>query len=126
MELKYRILNLYKTRQYNECLKLSETALRGKNDRMLEFVCMRAITIQAKIALNGYEEVDYYAPQNELTSSTVAKTPRPGTSFVRNIKMKTAQNVDFSWVSYYVSNFLLLCSQNIFNQIGNNNKSDLD
>lgn len=91
METEYRILNLYKTRQYNKCLILSESALRGKNNRLLEFVCMRAVTIQAKIAINGYEEVDYYSEQNELSSTAVARTPRPGTSFQRDYKLKSAQ-----------------------------------
>ncbi|CAK1540493.1 unnamed protein product [Leptosia nina] len=50
---------------------------------------MRAMTIQAKVAGNGYEEVQYFPQNSELINSAVAKTPRPGTSFQRPI---TAQN----------------------------------
>ncbi|KAI8422313.1 hypothetical protein MSG28_006190 [Choristoneura fumiferana] len=50
MDLDYRILNLYKTKQYNECLTLCATALQGRDDRMIEFIQMRAMTIQAKVA----------------------------------------------------------------------------
>ncbi|XP_063538345.1 tetratricopeptide repeat protein 8 isoform X1 [Cydia strobilella] len=91
MDIDYRIINLYKTKQYTECLSLCATALQGKDDRMLEFIQMRAMTIQAKIAGNGYEEVDYVPQQDELTSTAVAKTPRPGTSFQRSAR--TAQNI---------------------------------
>lgn len=87
--MEYKILNLYKTRQYDKCLKLCDIVLQEKTDRMLEYIRMRAMTIQAKIAGNGYEEVNYYPQRDELTSTTVAKTPRPGTSFQRNVK--TAQ-----------------------------------
>lgn len=89
MEIDYRILNLYKTKQYDECLKLCALALNDKSDRMIEFIQMRAMTIQAKIAGNGYEEVEYFPQQDELTSTSIAKTPRPGTTFQREVK--TAQ-----------------------------------
>ncbi|XP_063365887.1 tetratricopeptide repeat protein 8 isoform X1 [Cydia amplana] len=91
MDIDYRIINLYKTKQYTECLTLCATALQGKDDRMLEFIQMRAMTIQAKVAGNGYEEVEYVPQQDELTSTAVAKTPRPGTSFQRSAR--TAQNI---------------------------------
>ena len=99
MEIEYRILNLYKTKQFDECLKLCETALQEKDDRMIEFIRMRAMTIQAKVVGNGYEEVEYYPQQDDLTSTGVAKTPRPGTAFQRG--GKTARNID---TSYQVGN----------------------
>lgn len=99
MEIEYRILNLYKTKQFDECLKLCEVALQEKEDRMIEFIRMRAMTIQAKIVGNGYEEVEYYPQQDELMPTAVAKTPRPGTSFQRD--NKTARNID---TSYQVDN----------------------
>lgn len=89
MEIDYRILNLYKTKQYDECLKLCAVALKDRNDRMIEFIQMRAMTIQAKIAGNGYEEVEYFPQQDELSSTSIAKTPRPGTTFQREVR--TAQ-----------------------------------
>lgn len=95
MEIEYKILNLYKTKQFDECLKLCEIALQDKDDRMIEFIRMRAMTIQAKIVGNGYEEVEYYPQQDELVSTAVAKTPRPGTSFQRD--SKTARNVETSY-----------------------------
>ncbi|XP_073948854.1 tetratricopeptide repeat protein 8 [Choristoneura fumiferana] len=91
MDLDYRILNLYKTKQYNECLTLCATALQGRDDRMIEFIQMRAMTIQAKVAGNGYEEVDYFPQQDDLSTTAVAKTPRPGTAFQRTAR--TAQNI---------------------------------
>lgn len=101
MEIDYKILNLYKTKQYDECLKLCAVALHEKDDRMVEFIRMRAMTIQAKLAGNGYEEVEYFPQQDSLTSTAVAKTPRPGTSFQRQVS-KTAQNVDLSKVSLVI------------------------
>ncbi|KAF9418694.1 hypothetical protein HW555_004522 [Spodoptera exigua] len=95
MEIEYRILNLYKTKQFDECLRLCDTALRSKDDRMIEFVRMRAMTIQAKIVGNGYEEVEYYPQQDDLISTAVAKTPRPGTSFLRDTK--TSRNIETSY-----------------------------
>lgn len=92
MEIEYRILNLYKTKQYDECLKFCEKALQEKDDRMIEFIRMRSMTIQAKVVGNGYEEVEYYPQQDELMSTAVAKTPRPGTSFQRD--PKTGRNID--------------------------------
>lgn len=89
MEIDYRILNLYKTKQYDECLKLCVVALKDKSDRMIEFIQMRAMTIQAKTAGNGYEEVEYFPQQDDLISTSIAKTPRPGTTFQREVK--TAQ-----------------------------------
>ncbi|XP_023935325.1 tetratricopeptide repeat protein 8 [Bicyclus anynana] len=85
----YKILNLYRIREYDKCLKLCDMVLQNKNDRMIEYIRMRAMTIQAKVAGNGYEEVNYFPTQDDLVSTTVAKTPRQGTSFQRNIK--TAQ-----------------------------------
>ncbi|XP_050674001.1 tetratricopeptide repeat protein 8-like [Leptidea sinapis] len=91
MEIEYRLINLYKTKQYDACLKLYESALHDKNvtsnNKLMEFIRMRIMTIQTKLAGNGYEEVEYYNPQsNELSDTGVAKTPRPGTSFQREIK----------------------------------------
>nr|XP_034827060.1 tetratricopeptide repeat protein 8 [Maniola hyperantus] len=86
VEPDYKILNLYKTREYDKCIKLCDVVLQNKSDRMIEFIRMRAMTIQAKIAGNGYEEVNYFPPQDDLASTIVAKTPRPGTSFQRAIK----------------------------------------
>lgn len=93
METDKVILNLYKTKQYDACLKLCETALEKKDDRMVEFIRMRAMTIQAKIAGNGYEEVEYCPQQDTLMSTAIAKTPRPGTSFQRQAS-NTARNFD--------------------------------
>lgn len=90
MELEYRILNLYRSRQYDECIKLCDIALQDTGDRMIEFVRMRSMTVQAKVAGNGYEEVEYFPQQDELAPTAVAKTPRMGTSFQREIK--TAQH----------------------------------
>ncbi|KAM3964272.1 tetratricopeptide repeat protein 8 [Aphomia sociella] len=92
MEIEHRILNLYKTKQYDKCLSLCATSLQEKSDRMLEFIQMRAMTIQAKIAGNGYEEVDYYSKQDDLATTAVAKTPRVGTAFQREVK--TAQQLN--------------------------------
>ncbi|XP_049868530.1 tetratricopeptide repeat protein 8 [Pectinophora gossypiella] len=89
MEIDYRILNLYRTKQYDDCLKLCVLALQEKSDRMIELIQIRVMTIQAKIAGNGYEEVDYFPQQDELASTAVAKTPRPGTTFQREVR--TAQ-----------------------------------
>lgn len=89
MEIDYKILNLYKTKQYDDCLKLCALALKDKSDRMIEFIQMRAMTIQAKVAGNGYEEVEYFPQQDELISTSIAKTPRPGTTFQREVR--TAQ-----------------------------------
>ncbi|GBP22785.1 hypothetical protein EVAR_13576_1 [Eumeta japonica] len=90
MELEYRILNLYKTRQYDKCLQLCSEFLHNRQDRMIEFIQMRALTVQAKVAGFGYEEVDYDLPQNDLMSTAIAKTPRPGTTFhintMRNVQ----------------------------------------
>ncbi|KAJ2942648.1 hypothetical protein O0L34_g2117 [Tuta absoluta] len=86
MDIDYRILNLYRTKQYDECLKLCSTVLCERSDRMLEFIRMRVMTIQAKIAGNGYEEVEYAPQQDGLTDTGVAKTPRPGTTFQREIR----------------------------------------
>lgn len=95
MEIEYKILNLYKTKQFDECLNLCAIALQDKSDRMIEFIRMRAMTIQAKVVGNGYEEVEYYPQQDDLLSTAIAKTPRPGTSFQRDIKttrdLRTAQ-----------------------------------
>ncbi|XP_039751339.1 tetratricopeptide repeat protein 8 [Pararge aegeria] len=87
----YKILNLYKTREFDKCLKLCDVVLQTKSDRMIEYIRMRAMTIQAKIAGNGYEEVNYMPAQDDLTSTTVAKTPRQGTSFQRAIKTAYAE-----------------------------------
>lgn len=103
MDIEYQILNLYKTKQLDKCLKLCEVALQEKDNRMIEFVRMRAMTIQAKIVGNGYEEVEYYPQQDELVSTSVAKTPRPGTSFQRDTK--TARNLE---TSYQVKPFCFL------------------
>ncbi|XP_059046341.1 tetratricopeptide repeat protein 8 [Achroia grisella] len=92
MDIDYKILNLYKTKQYDKCLNLCTTALRDKSDRMLEFIQMRAMTIQAKIAGNGYEEVEYFPYQDDLATTAVAKTPRVGTAFQREVK--TAQQLN--------------------------------
>lgn len=91
----YKILYLYKIKQYDECLKLCEEVLKDKNDRMIEFIRMRAMTIQVKVAANAYDEVDYFTYQDELTSTAVAKTPRPGTTFDRQIRTahQTSTNV---------------------------------
>ncbi|CAH2076348.1 unnamed protein product, partial [Iphiclides podalirius] len=48
---------------------------------MTEYVRMRAMTLQVKVASNGYDEVDYFSHQDDISSTAVAKTPRPGTSF---------------------------------------------
>ncbi|CAH2234908.1 jg4141 [Pararge aegeria aegeria] len=88
----YKILNLYKTREFDKCLKLCDVVLQTKSDRMIEYIRMRAMTIQAKIAGNGYEEVNYMPAQDDLTSTTVAKTPRQGTSFQRAIKTAYAED----------------------------------
>lgn len=117
MEIEYRILNLYKTKQFDECLKLCDTALRSKDDRMIEFIRMRAMTIQAKVVGNGYEEVEYYPQQDDLISTAVAKTPRPGTSFLR--EAKTARNVEtsyqvnllYAFISIYVTDLLVICNE---------------
>lgn len=71
---------------------------------MIEFIQMRAMTIQAKIAGNGYEEVDYFPQQDELAATAIAKTPRPGTSFQRAVK--TALNVRFYCLLGYMSRSL--------------------
>ncbi|KAG6464732.1 hypothetical protein O3G_MSEX014691 [Manduca sexta] len=86
MDIEYRILNLYSNKQYDECLKLCIFALQDKDDRTIEFVQMRVMTIQAKIAGNGYEEVEYYQQNDDFNSVGIAKTPRVGTSFQREIK----------------------------------------
>lgn len=91
VDAEYNILNLYKTRQFDKCLKLCDLVLQDKSDRMIEYIRMRAMTIQAKIAGNGYEEMCYYPQEDDLSSTAVAKTPRPGTSFQR--VTKTSQNV---------------------------------
>lgn len=90
MEIEYRILNLYRTRQYDLCLKLCAEVLQEKQDRMIQFIQMRALTIQAKITGNGYEEVDYGIPHDELNTTAIAKTPRVGTSFHSGVS-KTSQ-----------------------------------
>ncbi|XP_050347214.1 tetratricopeptide repeat protein 8 [Nymphalis io] len=87
----YKILNLYVTRQYNECLILCNTALKNESNRMIEFIRMRAMTVLAKIAGNGYEEVNYFPQLNDWATTSVAKTPRPGTTFLRVVK--TAQSI---------------------------------
>ncbi|XP_053613054.1 tetratricopeptide repeat protein 8 isoform X2 [Plodia interpunctella] len=92
MDLKYRILNLYTTKNYDECLKMCAVALRGNSDRMIEFIQMRAMTVQAKVASNGYEEVEYMPQQDELMTTAVNKTPRVGTSLQRDVK--TAQQLN--------------------------------
>ncbi|CAK1601069.1 unnamed protein product [Parnassius mnemosyne] len=81
----YKTLYLYRTKQYEECLQLCDKVLKDKSDRMVEFIRMRAMTAQVKVAGNGYEEVDYLPYQESLTSTAVAKTPRPGTSFDKKI-----------------------------------------
>ncbi|CAG4971366.1 unnamed protein product [Parnassius apollo] len=81
----YKILYLYRTKQYEECLQLCDKVLKDKSDRMVEFIRMRAMTSQVKVAGNGYEEVDYFPYQDSLTSTALAKTPRPGTSFDKKI-----------------------------------------
>ncbi|XP_045485470.1 tetratricopeptide repeat protein 8 [Pieris rapae] len=90
MEIEYRILNLYKTKQYHRCIKLSENVTKNVNNKFVEFIRMRAMTVQAKIAGNGYEEVEFYAHNDDLINTGIAKTSRPGTSFQREIK--TANN----------------------------------
>lgn len=97
MGIDYKILNLYTTRQYDKCLILCNTVLKDKSHRMIELIRMRAMTIQAKIAGNGYEEVNYFPQVDDWTTTAVAKTPRPGTSFQRAVK--TAHNVSTSKVS---------------------------
>lgn len=87
----YKILNLYRTRQFDKCLKVCELVLQDKNDRMLEYIRMRAMTIQAKIAGNAYEEVCLYTQPDDLISTAVAKTPRPGTSIQKITK--SSQNM---------------------------------
>ncbi|XP_021203240.1 tetratricopeptide repeat protein 8 isoform X1 [Bombyx mori] len=89
MDVEYRILNLFKTKQYDDCLKLCANALQYKDDRMIDFIRMRSMTIQAKVAGNGYDEVSYFPNQDELTATAVAKTPRPGTSFQQKTKTTT-------------------------------------
>lgn len=91
----YRILFFYKTKQYDECLKLCDEALKFKRDRMIEFVQMRAMTLQVKMTGNGYEEVDYFSHKDDIVPTAVAKTPRPGTSFNKeNAKVqRTPANV---------------------------------
>ncbi|KOB77431.1 Uncharacterized protein OBRU01_02765, partial [Operophtera brumata] len=96
MEIDYKILNLYKTKQYDECLKLCAVALHEKDDRMVEFIRMRAMSIQAKLAGNGYEEVEYFPQQDSLTSTAVAKTPRPGTSFQRQVTTALSSGEKFN------------------------------
>lgn len=100
MDVEYKILNLYKTKQFDECLNLCNIALQEKNDRMIEFIRMRAMTIQAKIVGNGYEEVEYYPQQDDLVSTAVAKTPRAGTSFQRDIN--TSHNLGTAQVCLFV------------------------
>lgn len=96
MEVEYRILNLFKSKQYDECIKLCSVALQNRSDQMIEFLQMRAMTIQTKIAGNGYEEVEYYPQQDDdYVSTAVAKTPRAGTSFLR--ESKTAQQFKVRW-----------------------------
>ncbi|CAG4948710.1 unnamed protein product [Colias eurytheme] len=92
MEVEYRIINLYKNKQYDECIQLCQNASQTSN-KVIDFVHLRALTIQAKIAGNAYEEVEYYPVQEDLINTAVAKTPRPGTTFQREIK--TAQNQRF-------------------------------
>lgn len=96
MEIDYKILNLYKTKQYDDCLKLCDIALQEKDDRMVEFIRMRAMTILAKVAGNGYEEVDYFPQQDTLTTTAVAKTPRPGTSFIKESARRTSHGIESS------------------------------
>nr|XP_026492981.1 tetratricopeptide repeat protein 8 [Vanessa tameamea] len=91
IDVDYKILNLYVTRQYNECLILCNTALKNESNRMIEFIRMRAMTILAKIAGNGYEEVNYFPQLDDWATTSVAKTPRPGTTFQRVVK--TTQNI---------------------------------
>lgn len=86
MAIEYKVLNLYKTKHYDECLILCEKALRDKEDRMIEFIRMRVMTINAKFVGNAYEEVEYFPQQDDFVCTGVAKTPRPGTSFQREIK----------------------------------------
>ncbi|CAG9135281.1 unnamed protein product [Plutella xylostella] len=82
METEYKILNLYRTKQYDACNQLLDT-MQGTDNRMLEFIRMRVLTILAKVAGDGYEEVGYGAQRDELVTTAVAKTPRPGTTFNR-------------------------------------------
>ncbi|CAH0406990.1 unnamed protein product [Chilo suppressalis] len=100
MEDEYRILNLYKSKQYDECIKLCSSLLFRRHDRMVEFVQMRAMSIQAKIIGNGYEEVEYSLQNDDLLSTAVAKTPRPGTTFVKtprtNMQSKSAMKTGAS------------------------------
>ncbi|XP_063823010.1 tetratricopeptide repeat protein 8 [Ostrinia nubilalis] len=90
MDIEYKVLNLFRTKQYDECIKLCYVTLQNRSDQMIEFIQMRAMTIQTKIAGNGYEEVDYYPQQDDdYFTTAVARTPRVGTAFLR--ESKTAQ-----------------------------------
>lgn len=98
MEDEYRVLNLYKTKQYDDCIKLCYNSLQHRSDKMIEFIQMRAMSVQAKIAGNGYEEVEYFPKQDDYAATAVAKTPRAGTSFIR--ETKTAQHIKVSKCTY--------------------------
>jgi hypothetical protein len=74
MEDDYRILNLYKTKQYDECVTLCNNILQQKNNKIIQFIQMRTMAIQAKIAGNGYEESEYLPQHDDLISTAVAKT----------------------------------------------------
>lgn len=99
MDIEYKILNLYKTKQYDECLKLCAESLKVRDDKLIEFIRMRAMTILAKVAGNGYEEVEYFPQQDSLMSTAVAKTPRPGTSFQSNPRARSGLASQASKVS---------------------------
>lgn len=97
----YRILNLYKTKQYDECLKLCSETNDNEHTRMIEFIRMRVETIQAKIASNAYEEVGYGAVNDDLVTTAVAKTPRPGTTFQKTtVKSSNVLSSHVSKIKY--------------------------
>lgn len=115
MDVEYRILNLFKTKQYDDCLKLCANALQYKDDRMIDFIRMRSMTIQAKVAGNGYDEVSYFPNQDELTATAVAKTPRPGTSFQQKTKTTTNPS-EITKVIYVILTFIIFLKKNeVFN-----------
>ncbi|XP_068632664.1 tetratricopeptide repeat protein 8 [Battus philenor] len=82
----YKILYFYKSKQYNECLKLCDDLLKNRDDRLIELIRMRAMTIQVKLAGNAYEESAYIFDKDDLVCTAMAKTPRPGTSFDRKLQ----------------------------------------
>lgn len=106
MEIEYKILNLFRTKQYDECNKLLSEQ---HNNRMLDFIRMRVQTLLAKIAGDGYDEVTYDDRCDEICSTAVAKTPRPGTSFQKGLPKSSliasstivSKNINFPIIQKY-------------------------